>query len=102
MGADVLCYTEEPRNLELFVFSDLYTYLRERRRRRRNINYAVALLYRIITLFDNCVLYLRPLLRLAHEQPLELVRSSSNKRYLSDKIMSPHYALPLIDTHACL
>jgi hypothetical protein len=21
---------------------------------------------------------------------------------LSDKIMSPHYALPLIDTHACL
>ena len=32
VGADVLCYTEELRNLERFVFSDLYTYLRERRR----------------------------------------------------------------------
>ena len=76
----MLCYTEELRNLERFVFSDLYTYLRERRRRRRNINYTVALLYRVITLFDNYVLYLRPLFRLAHEQPLELVRSSSSKR----------------------
>jgi len=54
---------------------------KEEKKKKKNINYAVALPYRVITLFDNYILYLRPLLRLAHEQSLELLISSSgNKR----------------------
>ena len=67
-----------------------------------SINYVAALPYRVITLFDNYVLYLRPLLHLAHEQSLELLGSSSGKRYLSDKVMTPHYAVPVTDTLARL
>jgi hypothetical protein len=76
VGTDVLWYTEELGNLHRFVFSDVHLFARKKKK-KKNINYAVAL---HITVFDNCVLYLRPLLHLAHEQSLELLRSSSGKR----------------------
>jgi hypothetical protein len=82
-----VCWTEELRNLE-GCFGDL----------EKKLIMRLPVLYRVIILFGNSILYLRPLLHLAHGRCLEFLRKSRGNRQLSDKVMIAQHAVPVTDS----